>query len=175
MRTLPFIFFILFSGATLSQATEVYRWVDENGIVHFGDEPVEQAEKIRVQPLPTTPFPKKENFNAYSAKPAKGSNSGYTVTIVSPTRDSAFHSPSGNLQVEVAVKPELQDNHRISYLIDGRRLYQGTQSKHMLNHLDRGSHTLTVQIQDKAGNVTGSATNRFTIHRPTVKVKKSSH
>lgn len=40
-------------------ATEVYRWVDENGVVHFGDRAPDQgnAEKVSVQPGPGAQSP----------------------------------------------------------------------------------------------------------------------
>ena len=31
-----------------AQATELYRWVDKNGVVHYGDTPIEEAEKLRI-------------------------------------------------------------------------------------------------------------------------------
>ena len=47
-------FFVLYSeGAT----AEVYKWVDEEGIVHYSDNPPQNAESERVQ-LPSTPGPK---------------------------------------------------------------------------------------------------------------------
>lgn len=44
--------FILVVGMLLvaqaGQATDLYRWVDKNGKVHYGDSPVEDAEKLRL-------------------------------------------------------------------------------------------------------------------------------
>ncbi len=40
-RTLLFVFIFLFSTAAFSQ---VYKWVDEDGVVHYGDSPPEDAE-----------------------------------------------------------------------------------------------------------------------------------
>ncbi len=47
-------FFVLFSEDTTA---EVYKWVDEEGIVHYSDNPPQNAESERVQ-LPSTPGPK---------------------------------------------------------------------------------------------------------------------
>ncbi len=47
-------FFVLFSE---DATAEIYRWVDEEGIVHYSDNPPQEAESERMQ-LPTTPDPK---------------------------------------------------------------------------------------------------------------------
>ncbi len=54
----------LFSPATTS-ATGVYRWVDENGEVHFSDkEVVPNARQIKIKPAPT---PKNQAKNRSSS------------------------------------------------------------------------------------------------------------
>ncbi len=47
-------FFVLYSEEATA---EVYKWVDEEGIVHYSDNPPQNAESERVQ-LPSTPGPK---------------------------------------------------------------------------------------------------------------------
>ena len=56
-------------------AEEVYRWVDENGVVHFGDRAPEQgnAEKVSVQPDP-----------AAQSSPAADPASPYTDQATDP-------------------------------------------------------------------------------------------
>lgn len=55
-------FFLLFVLAVLSvqnlSATEIYRWVDENGNVHYGEEPPpdssKEQKKMKLEPLPSS-------------------------------------------------------------------------------------------------------------------------
>lgn len=49
--SLVFISTLVFSAADAIATDEIYRWVDENGVVHFGDRPDGQAgvEKVEVQ------------------------------------------------------------------------------------------------------------------------------
>ena len=68
--------FIAITVAWLPQtapAEEVYRWVDENGVVHFGDRAPEkgEAEKIAVQPGSGTPSPAAANPESPFAEPAQ--------------------------------------------------------------------------------------------------------
>lgn len=44
----------LLACASAASATEVYRWVDKDGIVHFGDKPKHDAEQLNVE-APGTP------------------------------------------------------------------------------------------------------------------------
>lgn len=41
---------LLLSLAVLPAQAEIYRWVDEQGRVHFGERPVQGAERVEVQP-----------------------------------------------------------------------------------------------------------------------------
>ncbi|MDX2428768.1 MAG: DUF4124 domain-containing protein [Xanthomonadales bacterium] len=62
-----------------SAAAEVYRWVDENGVVHFGDLAPDQgnAEKISVQPSPGAQ-------SSPLSDPASDSASPYTEQATDP-------------------------------------------------------------------------------------------
>src|ERR1700758_757028 len=51
MRTLAFTLLCLL--CSLALAATVYKWVDENGIVHYSDQPHPNAQKIGVQPAQT--------------------------------------------------------------------------------------------------------------------------
>lgn len=41
---------LLLSLAVLPAQAEIYRWVDEQGRVHFGERPIQGAERVEVQP-----------------------------------------------------------------------------------------------------------------------------
>lgn len=48
MRVVTLLALALCAGAV--SATEVYRWVDRDGIVHYGDRPKHDAEQLDVRP-----------------------------------------------------------------------------------------------------------------------------
>ena len=48
MRVLTFLVLALCAGAV--SAAEVYRWVDRDGVVHYGDKPKHDAEQLDVRP-----------------------------------------------------------------------------------------------------------------------------
>ena len=47
MRTLAFTLLLLVCSLAVA-ATTVYRWVDEDGVVHYSDQPHPNAEKLQV-------------------------------------------------------------------------------------------------------------------------------
>ena len=51
MRTLAFTLMSL--ACSVALATTVYRWVDEQGVVHYSDQPHPNADKIQVHAAQT--------------------------------------------------------------------------------------------------------------------------
>ncbi|ARU54827.1 hypothetical protein OLMES_0735 [Oleiphilus messinensis] len=150
-------------------ATEVYRWVDEQGNVHFSDEPQDGAEKIEVGPIMTVPLPTVALPPSNTNKPHRAEKK-YTVQIVSPDDNSAFHSGNGSVNVVVNLSPALQNRHQLSAMIDGQNVYTGKSTSFSVDSLNRGTHNLTVQIIDMGGNVVQSGPGvSFTVHRPIVR------
>lgn len=55
-RVFRCFFLVLTLFATTAGATEVYKWVDENGRTHYGEKPPqENAEKVELRDAPRTP------------------------------------------------------------------------------------------------------------------------
>ena len=58
--------------ATAAGSTEIYRWVDDDGSVHFGDRPPEgrQTERVEVQaPMGALPLPDAEEILRRPVRP----------------------------------------------------------------------------------------------------------
>lgn len=47
MRSVRFLFLVIFACFGLPLQAAVYKWVDENGKTHYGDRPTQNAEKVR--------------------------------------------------------------------------------------------------------------------------------
>ena len=99
---------------------------------------------------------------------------GYkSVRVVSPTNDTTFRDNSDAISVAVALMPLLQTGrgHRLVLLMDGTR--QGGPSlgtTFQLTNVDRGSHTLVVQVVDKNNKLLASSPSvTFHMHRTSVK------
>lgn len=80
--------------------------------------------------------------------------------IVSPADDSAVRGNAGRLTVRARVDPPLQRGHRLRLLFDGvPQGAAGRASSFELENIDRGTHSLQLQVVDDAGRVlfTGTA------------------
>lgn len=165
----------LFAGLALSSALavqmagaeEIYKWVDENGNVHFTDQVTSGADKVDIKPITTIPAIKvpPSNNNSQSRDVA----APVSVTINSPSNDSAFHSVEGNLNANVSVKPALADGQTLKLKVNGKEVSSGNATSIQIENLERGTHTFTAEIIDKSGAVVASDLSTFTIHKPTVK------
>lgn len=132
---------------------EVYKRIDADGNVEYTD--TRQGSKEKSIPLPpsTTYTPPV----ADNAAPAAGQAAQFvnyeSLTITQPTVDETVRENSGNVTVTVSSTPELQAEHRFVVLIDGIKMAEGQSTSLQVNDLDRGTHTVQVQIVDAASKV----------------------
>ena len=149
---------------------EVYRHVDAQGNVTFSDEPIEGGETIQVKPVTTVTLPKPQDVQDAPEVIEKAREEGerYTsVSIVSPMDGDAFHSGSGNVQIQVTSSPSLQPGHRYEVTLDGQPVGQTTSGSVTINHIDRGTHQAAAHIINENGiRVRSGDTISFTVHRP---------
>jgi hypothetical protein len=105
----------------------VYRWTDENGVVHYSDQPHPNAEKVHVQSAQTF----KEagvNFGGPSAAaatsgtaPAAAEAHYQGCAVVQPSDDQSFANLDA-LNIVVQTDPLLRPGDQIFATIDGQPL-----------------------------------------------------
>lgn len=85
MRFVACIVVVALAFVTASSAGELYRWVDEQGTVHFSDRaPDEGAERIELEPINSvTPVKALEASDAASRADERGQAAGGRVTMYS--------------------------------------------------------------------------------------------
>ncbi len=76
-----------------------------------------------------------------------------SAQIVSPEPDATIHDNNGNVTVTAVVSPTLRAGDRLALLLDGKTVAAGSQQSFELNDIDRGTHTLRVQVQAPDGTV----------------------
>jgi hypothetical protein len=154
MRTLAFTLFLLVCGAAL--AATVYRWVDEDGVVHYSDQPHPNAEKMQVHAAQTYKPSAPDS-------PASASGGGSTAAAAVAYRGCAIVQPQDgqqfanidSLTVVVQTDPQLHQGDRVFVTVDGQALNGGnpTGSQFVLSPVDRGTHTAQAQVKDSGGAV----------------------
>ncbi len=136
----------------------VYKWVDDNGVVHFSDQPNPKAEKLQISGAQTYGSKAAELAVPPPVATAPAATAPAVCVIDTPGPGQVFldtFSISGHVTLThtadgsvVALRMDGQD---ISSLLE----QQGSFS---LPQVDRGDHTLTLQVVNARGEVTCEAT-----------------
>lgn len=141
------------------QAQEVYRWVDENGVVHYSDQEREGAERITIRPAQS--YESMHEGNPQGFDPAAEAEAGeeglsyMTIRIVSPPDGEAIWATGGVYTVEVETVPALQPGDRISLSLNGTELpgMPVASTSIGVTGLIRGEHTLEASVIAPSGQM----------------------
>jgi hypothetical protein len=166
MRSLVALLSLLLSG--LVCASGIYRWVDEQGNVHFGDlPPAKGAEPVQLRHYqPASPAPGGPATAAEGTEPP-GVGPYAALAINQPADGATVRSQSGKVGVVVRLEPELLEGHYLELRLDGLAL-GGPQTRSLLELQDvaRGAHELRVAVFDADGVELGrSQAVRFYLRR----------
>ncbi|MCE8016902.1 DUF4124 domain-containing protein [Halomonas sp. MCCC 1A17488] len=146
-------------------ATTIYRTTDAQGKVIFTDDPERGGEPVELAPLTVIPSQvdgaRAEPPRVEGVAPRMGEAPGQpfmpydTFRIRSPQHGADLPaSYAGNLQVELAIEPELRPDHRVQLLVDGRVSQTPMHTRaFMLNDLGRGEYVLQAELLDAQGQV----------------------
>ena len=178
MRILICIVSGLFAASLAS--AEVYRWTDENGVVHFSDRPQEGAEVIEMpqaQTFEAPPVPQRRSRNNDSGSSSR-QNPDETdrqvygqVSISSPAQDEVLRNTGGAVPVAVNTVPSLRRGHKLIIFLDGQPVETLTsgRSKTQLSEVFRGQHSLKAQVRAADDQVVGeSDTVTFTVQQTSI-------
>jgi len=160
--------------AAAAASAEVWRWVDDDGVVHFSDTPVEGAERIDVSESRQSTGARLYRDAAPAA--ADGEEAAeeeafkyQDLTITSPVAEETLWNIEGRLSVSLSVSPGLQTGHRV-------RVYHNGEAQ-MVNSLNftldevwRGTHNLQAEVLDETGRLMiRSQASRFYVQQNTVR------
>jgi len=164
------LFTLMSVVCTVAFSATVYRWVDENGVTHFSDQPHENAEKVQVAaPQTYKPAPVPKSGGGSQNTPANAPSS-YQCQVVSPANDETFpNTYSVNAAVEVSPPPHNGD--QAFLLLDGARVpnFPKMGGSYTIANIDRGQHTLQAVVQDADGKLVCQSPNvSFTVLQPSV-------
>jgi hypothetical protein len=144
----------LFGGSAATAAeTKIYKTIDEDGNVVFTDVPPkgdDSAEEINV----SAPNIADLGTATPSVDPIEAQSFAYrSLRITSPEHDESVREPTGDVEVVVEVQPQLRAEHELRLLVDGAAQQVGRNSNFVLSRLDRGTHTLQVEVVHRNGEV----------------------
>ena len=156
------------------QLTKVYKVVNPDGSVSFSDQSQKNAQELLIPPVPTIPayqaIPVENTAELSAVSADKNASSNYlSMKISAPANNAAFYSGSGDVDVIVELIPALSSGDQLQFQLDGATVGMQTTNQISLKTLDRGSHSLVVNLISKTGETLKTTTSQFTVHRPTVR------
>jgi hypothetical protein len=161
---------LLAASLALAQA---YRWVDENGVVHYSDQPHPGAEEVELERAPAINMPAPRRSMAGNAPaPATGEQQrtvGYdSLAVASPAAEETLWNIGGVLNVSLNLQPALQLGHQLRVYFDGvPQEVSGTQFQ--LQEVYRGAHNLQAEVLDENGQLMiRSEPIRFYVQQTTI-------
>jgi hypothetical protein len=154
---------------------EVYKWVDENGVSHYGDEerlaqqkgatqvkikPPQKIGSVQVQPKKYTPKPlnirNEENAN----------NINYAISLISPTPNEEIRANNGTITVISNISPRPQEDYSIKVFIDNSLFASSNNSTRInVEGVPRGEHTIQLKLAMKKCKIYTSKPVKFYVLR----------
>jgi hypothetical protein len=138
----------LYAVAWPGQAA-MYKWVDDQGKVHFSDTPPsKEAEEYKPPPIQVMPAGPTGDFKSNVEKPKKIKYE--SLSVIAPEPDTVFTpDKASNVQVSLTLEPALDAQHKIALYLDGAMHTIGKQRNFTLTSLPRGTHTVFAAVLDE--------------------------
>lgn len=141
--------------AAFAGYADVYRWVDENGQVHFSDRPREGAERVELQEPQTfsAPASRRPPRTPDNSSADQAPFSYETLAITSPGQEETLWNIEGQLDVSMRLSPRLQRGHELRLYLDGQQVeqLQAGSTRVRLTDVYRGNHSLRAEVVDAGG------------------------
>ena len=158
-------------AASLALADGAYRWVDEDGVVHYSDVPEEGAEIVNISEYSRTtgvrissPTNRTDEDEPAAEQPFRYES----LAVATPGPEETLWNIEGVLDVSLALTPGLQEGHQVRVYFDGQpRMVPG--SSFQIDNVFRGVHNIQVEVIDATGRLMiRSKPNRFYVQQNTV-------
>jgi len=139
-------------------AAQIYKWVDEDGVVHYSDQPMEGAETIDLPEANSmAPASVRRAAPAGGGTQDDGSDDGrpfsyQSLSIGTPAPEQTLWNIQGTLNVTLNLQPGLRPGDRVRIYFDGEpQLVDAVQFE--LGEVWRGEHNLQAEVLDQTGKL----------------------
>jgi hypothetical protein len=151
------VFLALCLVAAAPAMSQVYKWVDKDGVTHYSDRPREGAEIVELGDSTRPTGARIYRSTAASSEPPPPPPVEEPVqydrlVISSPAAEQTLWNIEGVLSVSLALSPGLQNGHQVRVYFDGApRMVSGTSFQ--LEEVWRGVHNLQAEVIDETGKL----------------------
>lgn len=151
---------------------QAYRWVDEDGVVHYSDRPQPGAERVELETAPgvemRVPRRSATPREAAAEDDADAASVYESLVVASPGAEETLWNIGGVLEVTLNLQPALRPGHQVRVYFDGEaRPVSGT--RFQLEEVYRGVHNIQAEVVDQNGNLMiRSQPNRFYVQQTSI-------
>ena len=148
---------LLMMACAGAAASEMWRWVDERGVVHYSDRPHPGAERVDVKPAQSYQAPRVAPPSDTGEQASAGQSPApfnYTrLAILSPAAGETLWNIGGQLNVSLVLEPALASGHELRVYFDGQRVSDlpAGATEFTLSEVYRGEHRLRAAVVDERG------------------------
>jgi hypothetical protein len=164
--------FLLLGVALAAGATDIWRWKDADGVVHYSDSPVPGAVRVETggATRPATPGNVPPVATSTPVQPTTAPMRYSRCEVVQPENDETFFAIR-SISVSLAIEPFVQSGHHVQLLLNGTaypKWPDGAVSG-PLTDLNRGTYTIGVRVMNEDYlTVCTGPTIQFHIRQPSV-------
>ncbi|HEX2138343.1 MAG TPA: DUF4124 domain-containing protein [Woeseiaceae bacterium] len=153
---------------------QVYRWVDDDGVIHYSDTPHPGAEEVHL-PDSAPPLPGAAFETAQRTLPTEGdqpesqpSFDYRSLRFVAPAPEETLWNIGGELTVRLDLQPGLRPGDQVRVYFDGEpRAVNGLQFE--MEEVWRGTHNLQAEVLNEQGQLMiRSEPIRFYVHQTSI-------
>ncbi|WP_375740550.1 DUF4124 domain-containing protein [Pseudomonas boanensis] len=151
----------------LPAAAQIYKYTDANGNTVFTNQPPDGTASERVELAPTNAIQAQPPSAPVSPPSDAESRVAYQVLELTNIPDAeALRANNGTFSVGVRLEPNLQPGHSLRLRLNGQPYGQATNVPRLqLVNIDRGEHSLSVDVLSGTIVVQSSPTVTFTVQR----------
>lgn len=154
-------------AATAVMGDTLYKWVDQQGNVHYSDKPQPGAEKLKLPAVTTFTTPAPADLPSPAAEEPKPQEAGFSrFEIVSPQQDETFWNTQ-NVTVTLAVDPHFGDGDTVTVTLDTTTKGPLDSLTVDFSDLNRGQHTINAVLHGANGVTMTAKQVTFYIQRGT--------
>ncbi|WP_043311034.1 DUF4124 domain-containing protein [Pseudomonas sp. ML96] len=158
----------LLCALSLPAAAQIYKYTDSNGNTVFTNQPPEgqSAESVELPPTNTVEAQKPKATQQSQDSSAQEQFAYGLLELTDIPSEEALRANNGTFTVGVNIDPDLQPGHSLRLLLDGQPYGQPTNVPRLqLISIDRGEHSLAVEVIAGGQQVQQSPSVTFTVQR----------
>ncbi|MCY1294181.1 hypothetical protein D9M68_566820 [compost metagenome] len=159
----------LMLALALPAGAQIYKYTDSNGNTVFTNQPPDgaKAEAVDLPPANTVQMQAPTTSSASNAANDQANQAPYrTLRLLNIPDEAALRANNGTFSVDVELQPPLASGHRLRLLLDGQPYgAPSTVLRLQLVNVERGEHSLAVEVLSGDQSLQQSDTATFTVQR----------